>query len=35
MLEYLNKKDQDKVILEENKKEMIKSIVKDKVYSSL
>jgi hypothetical protein len=35
MLEYLNKKDQVKVEIEENKKEMIKSLVKEKVYASL
>lgn len=35
MLEYLNKKDQEKAILEENKKDLMKGLIKDKLYTSL
>ena len=35
MLEYLNKKDAEKVQLEEHKKELLKNLIKDGVFSSL
>ena len=35
MLEYLNRKDQEKAMVEGHKKEMLKGLIKDNVYASL